>query len=308
MRHLPFVPTPISSLSYYSKALGCNLLCKRDDLFMEACGGNKARMLQYILYKLTEEEYDVVITAGPKSSNFNRACALMCSRMGVPMHLVVYSSVEGNEKYSLNYKVCEWSNIAITRSLKNEVPQTIQRVISSYGDKKVLLVYGGGRSLEGVYAYYEAVEELHHQVDSLDHLFVACGTGTTLTGICAGMQEYFPGTQVHAISVSRQFADEKMILEEDMNWLNEYLGTNYNFSNLNYIEDYLCGGYGLYKDDILDSIRKAMSHESLVLDPCYSGKAWDGMISMIHNENGTFKGKNVLFWHTGGFFNLLSIL
>lgn len=308
MKHLPFVATPIDEMQSFSKELGCNLLCKRDDLFMSAYGGNKARMLQYILQKLTESKYDVLVTAGPKSSNFNRACALMCAKLGILLHIVVYSSDENEDEKSLNYKLCNFSNVVTTSCLKENVASTIKQVVSSYGKKSVLSVYGGGRSLEGVYAYYEAVGELHNQIKSIDHIFVACGTGTTLTGIAAGAQRWFPNAIVHGISISRNYSEEYAVLNEDMLWLNDYLGSQYDFSNLEYTDKYLCGGYGLYDDKIMENIQKVISNEGLILDPCYSGKAWHGMMTIIDNDKDRYKGKNVLFWHTGGMLNLLSIL
>lgn len=308
MNHLPFLQTPITYMAYMSRLLGCNMFCKRDDLFMEAYGGNKARMLQYILFQLTEHKYDVLITAGPKSSNFNRACALMCAKMGIRMHLVLYSSLGESEASAFNSKICELTNISITRCKKEDTAWTIKNVIDSYGNQKVLSVYGGGRSLEGIYAYYDAIEELSHQIEHIDHLFVPCGTGTTLTGICAGMQKWFPNAQVHAISISRKYEDEVKILDEDMFWLNSYLSTRYNFSNLQYSDDFLCGGYGMYDSEIIDAIKNVMSYEGLIFDPCYTGKAWNGTIKKILNCREYYAGKNVIFWHTGGIFNLLSVL
>ena len=55
MKHLDFLPTPVSNLKYYSDKFGCNIMAKRDDLFSEACGGNKARMLQYILADVNKD-------------------------------------------------------------------------------------------------------------------------------------------------------------------------------------------------------------------------------------------------------------
>ncbi len=308
MKHLPFDITPVSRIKSYSNELGCNILCKRDDLFMEACGGNKARMLQYILYELNKTQYDVVVTAGPKSSNFNRACALMCAKMGIPLHLIVYSSDETNDEKSLNYKMCSLSNVIITLSPKNKVSDTIKNVISNYKDKRVLSIYGGGRSIEGVYAYYDAIEELYNQLQDIDHLFVACGTGTTLTGICAGMQKWFPNAIVHGISISRKCDDEMKILEEDMFWLNDYLGTSYNFSNLHFTDEYLSGGYGVFNEEIRLTINDVISREGLILDPCYSGKAWNGMMKIITCNKSDYQNKNILYWHTGGLFNLLSLI
>ena len=90
----------------------------------------------------------------------------------------------------------------------------------------------GGKSLEGFYSYYEAVRELSAADVPIDYLFIACGTGTTLTGVCAGMQKYYPEAKVYAISVARELEDEMPVLLSNMQVLNEYIGTNYDFDNL----------------------------------------------------------------------------
>ena len=216
MVHLDFLPTPISKLDYYSRKLECNIFCKRDDLFAEAGGGNKARMLQYILAEVNPLNCDVLVTAGGPCSNFNRACALMCAKLGVPMHLVEYTDMPEEFNTSLNYFLCNLADIRKTRCDKNNVPSTIKKVVQSYQDQNVKTIYGGGKSLEGIYSYYDAVYELSNQIETIDHVFVSCGTGTTLTGICAGMNKFFPNAQVHAISVARTFEVEKPTLEDDM--------------------------------------------------------------------------------------------
>lgn len=44
----------------------------------------------------------------------------------------------------------------------------------------------------------------------------------------------------------------------------------------------------------------------MIIDTTYSGKAFWGMKMIIENSE-DYKGKNVLFWNTGGIFNLLSM-
>ena len=307
MNHLKFSSTPITPLPYYSHLLGVNLLCKRDDLFTEAGGGSKARMLQYILADVNSDKYDVLLTAGGPCSNFNRACALMCAKIGLPMHLVEYTDEPEEFQTSLNYYLCQLADIRTTRCDKTQVPETIAEVLSEYqkASKKVKLVYGGGKSLEGIYAYYDAIEELFKEQIKIDHLFVACGTGTTLTGICAGMQKYFSRAKVHAISTARTYDAEKKVLSEDMKILNEHLGTNYTFDNLNFSEEYLCGGYAQFNKELFDTVKECISKEGMIIDPTYSGKAFWGMVQTI-KQNREYQGKNVLFWNTGGIFNLLS--
>lgn len=158
--------------------------------------------------------------------------------------------------------------------------------------------------MQGVYAYYDAIKELKNQVAEIDELFVACGTGTTLTGICAGMQEFYPNAKVHGISVARTFENERKVLLEDMEYINDYLKSNYDFSNLTFHEEFLLGGYGKSTEEELSVIRECIAHEGMVIDPTYVGKAFYGMYSLLSKED--YKGKKVLFWNTGGVINLLS--
>lgn len=305
MKHLPFKETPVHLLPYFSAKLGVKLYAKRDDSFFEAGGGSKARMLQYILADVDPNNYDVLLTAGGPCSNFNRACALMCSKLGIPMHLVEYTDNPIEFETSMNYYICKLSNIRTTRCNKANVIDTLNTLRNIYKGKRLKDIYGGGKSLEGIYAYYDAIKELYSQCGSIDHLFVACGTGTTLTGICAGMHKFYPKAKVHAVSVARTFDDEIGVLEDDMQLLNHYLQTKYDFSNLEYLDDYICGGYAKYSSDLFDVIKECISNEGMLIDPTYSGKAFYGMVNEIKKRN-VFSGKNILFWNTGAIFNLLS--
>lgn len=139
MKHLDFLPTPVSNLKYYSDKFGCNIMAKRDDLFSEACGGNKARMLQYILADVNKDTCDVLITAGGPCSNFNRACAFMCAKLGVKMHLVEYTDKLDEFDTSLNYFLCNLVGITKTRCMKNRVPETIKNVVESYEGQNIKL-------------------------------------------------------------------------------------------------------------------------------------------------------------------------
>lgn len=308
MEHLPFEKTPISSLSYYSEKLGVNLFAKRDDLFAEAGGGSKARMLQYLLADVNPNTCDVLVTAGGPCSNFNRACALMCAKLGVPMHLVEYADDLHLFETSLNYYICNLASIRKTRCLKSVVPQTIQEILNNYQQKgiKARFIYGGGKSLEGIYAYYDAVKELKNQGCKIDYVFVACGTGTTLSGISAGLQEFYPNAIVHAISTARTWEAEKKTLEENASVISNYLNYEVDFNNLLFAEDYLCGGYAKYSKALMNTITECISHEGMLIDPTYSGKAFWGMTQIIESNMEQYKGKNICFFNTGGIFNLLS--
>jgi len=223
------------------------------------------------------------------------------------MHLVEYTDVEDEFEISLNYFICNLAGIRKTRCDKSDVPATIKRVIDSYKGKRVKFIYGGGKSLEGVYAYYDAVAELSKQTDKVDHLFISCGTGTTLTGICAGMQEFFPNAIVHAVSVSRTYDVEKPILDEDIQLINTYMSKHYSFDNMKFYEEFLCGGYDKTTPELLKCVKDCIEKDGMIVDPCYSGKSFYGMCEIIKNSPITYQGKNIVYWNTGGIMNLLSM-
>lgn len=307
MRHLPFQATP----TIYVIPCKCNgytqiggVKIKRDDLFGKAGGGSKSRMLQYILNDA--QEYDIIVTAGGPCSNFNRACALQCAELGIPMHLILYSDHPEDFTSSMNMFICKLAGVKTTICNKSDVAETINNVVSAYSENglKVKQIYGGGRSVEGIYAYYAAVEELISQLGGqhIDKVYVACGTGTTVSGIMAGFQKYSPATEIHAISVAR-FADAEIpIIEENIHMLNDCLGTRFDMRNLHFHEDFILGEYGRVNEELIDFIKKFTEATGILVDPIYTGKALWGM----HKLSYGLDTRNSLFWHTGAVYTLLS--
>lgn len=283
------------------------VIVKRDDNFGKNGGGSKARMLQYIFGEINSSNTEVLVTAGGPCSNFNRACALLCAELGIRMHLIVYTEHEDEFSKSENYFICQLTNVIITKCDKSDVVQTIASVMRDYENRgiKARNIYGGGRSIEGIYAYYEAVRELKEQIGDqhIDRIFVACGTGTTVSGILAGCQKYLPNTKVYAVSVARKKEVEIPIIEENLKCLNSYLGSSYNSHNLIFCDEYIGGEYGAADQELIGFIKDFTSQTGILVDPIYTGKALFGMSDIIrHTDN---KGTN-LFWHTGAIYTLLS--
>lgn len=307
MKHIAFEETPLMQLNYFSRKFNCNIICKRDDLFLSGGGGSKSRMLQYILYPILQQNISTIITAGGPCSNFNRALALLCAQYNINLRLVSYTETPEEYNNSLNHFIVKLTNTDLIFCKKNEVVETINKELDICSKQAISnkYIYGGGKSLEGIYAYFEAVKNLRAQYTKpINEVYVACGTGTTLTGICAGMNAFFPNAAVHAISVARDFSTEKEVLSEDMEILNDYLGSSYNFNNLVFHEEFLAGGYGHTDPDQLSTIQECISQEGLLVDPTYSGKAFWGMTKLL--EKKSRNNKTILFWNTGAIFNLLS--
>lgn len=164
-------------------------------------------------------------------------------------------------------------------------------------------IYGGGRCLEGIYAYYDSVEELANQIDikSLQKVFVTCGTGTTTAGLMAGFQKHAPNVEIHAISVARKWNEEKNIISENIQLINKFSGSNYDMSNLIFHDEYIMGEYGATTPELIKFIQQFISSTGILIDPIYSGKALFGMSKLLKPTD-----TNVLFWHTGAIYTLLS--
>jgi len=308
MKHLPFHITPITTIPCitidYTQWGGVRI--KRDDLFQNAGGGSKARMLQYILAEINPQNCEVLVTAGGPCSNFNRACALQCAHLGIKMHLIAYTEHPDEFERAENFFLCNLTGVKITKCDKKNVADTISIVMSEYKKQgiKAINIYGGGRSLQGLYAYYDAVKEISAQCksDMPKYVYVACGTGTTTAGLIAGFQEISPDTQIHAISVARSWEVEKFVINENIEWLNSYMNKNYTLSNLHFHDEFIMGEYGATTPELLRFIKIFTSSTGILIDPIYSGKALFGMHQLMTPS----LIKKSLFWHTGAIYTLLS--
>ncbi|MEM1002616.1 MAG: D-cysteine desulfhydrase family protein, partial [Bacteroidota bacterium] len=82
----------------------------------------------------------------------------------------------------------------------------------------------------------------------------------------------------------------------------EYLGLGKRFSNTNcqLNRDYDASGYGQLTSEEISSIQTLAKNEGILLDPVYTGRAFNGLLDMM-DQNTFEKKSNILFWHTGGY-------
>ena len=63
--------------------------------------------------------------------------------------------------------------------------------------------------------------------------------------------------------------------------------------------DYTRGGYNNPSPEVRQAIYLMARREAVILDPCYTGKAFAGVIDMV-KEGKLRRGEQVIFLHTGG--------
>jgi len=304
-----YFKTPLEKANNLSKLLGINLFIKRDDLFPSLEGGNKARKLNYIINNSVKKNYNAIVTAGSVNSNHLRATSLMAARLGWESILLIHDPVPA--KIEGNLKIISLTDACLKFINRNDLEEEKRKAIEELKrkGKKPLWIYGGGHCLEGVIAYYDAVIEIKKQLGKIipEFVIVASGTGTTQAGLIVGFNKFYPNCKVLGVSVSYPAYKGRAIVSETIDRFNNYIKDNGKLKYEIYFDDEFIGkeGYGKSYDDIYKIIKTAAKTEGLILDPIYTGKAFYALTKYV--ENGFIPlNSNVIFWHTGGLFNLLS--
>jgi len=87
---LAVLPTPLVPAPRLAEALGASsLLVKRDDLTGFAFGGNKARLLEFLVAGALADGADTLLTGGAATSNFCAATAAAARRAGLRCELII---------------------------------------------------------------------------------------------------------------------------------------------------------------------------------------------------------------------------
>lgn len=289
-----------------------NLIVCRDDLYPFLGGGNKGRKMDYIAKDIFLKGANAIVTTGGIQSNHCRAVAIFAAMNGMRCSLVLHGSEEQFYKQTGNAKVMRLSGANIIfvsnaseigTKMDNEMNNYTQNGYSPY------YLWGGGHTMEGGLAYIEAVKEFKEYCEREKwypkYIFLASGTGSTQAGILAGLDKYgLNDIQTIGISVARERNNAENIVAGFYLDLCSY----YNISSTNrevvVLDDYICGGYGQFNEDIRIVSENSLKDYGFTLDTCYTGKAFYGMMDNIGKNK--INDENVIFWHTGGIFNFLA--
>lgn len=307
------LPTPIEKLERLSKIFeGPQIYIKRDDLTGVGMTGNKVRKLEFLLGEALQNKCDYVITCGGSQSNHARATAVAAAKVGLKSLLVLRSSMsaplEGN-LFIGRLVGAEFEYITPEEYMRvDDVMLGIAVKLKAKGHKPYIIPEGGSNAV-GSLGYVKATEELAHQIKSLklriDHIVVAVGSGGTYAGLLLGKFLYDLPAQIHGINIcddESYFVKKISSLLKDMQKRYE-LALKIEQKDISIIDGYVGKGYGLSRQEEIDTIKKVARAEGVILDPVYTGKAMLGLSDQI--RQGRFKAnENILFIHTGGIFGL----
>lgn len=269
---------------------GINVSIKRDDLIHPLISGNKWRKLKYTLHKAHREGKNHLVTFGGAFSNHLLATAAAAARFGFKATGIVRGEEVKNDTLFL-CRLHGMQLIFTDRDSYRDKPALFSRYFG--GDDDTFFIDEGGASAEAVTGCSELIAELPI---SYDHLFCACGTGTTAAGLITGLNQHKLTTQFHAVPVFKNGDFIRGEIDRYLDFNARYeLHTAYHF-----------GGYAKTTSVLVQFIKEFVACTGILIEPVYTGKMLYALLELAKN-NHFEQGSNILAIHSGGIFGLLGM-
>jgi 1-aminocyclopropane-1-carboxylate deaminase/D-cysteine desulfhydrase-like pyridoxal-dependent ACC family enzyme len=262
---------------------------KRDDLIHPLVQGNKWRKLKYNLQEARLHRQNTLLTFGGPYSNHIYATAV-AARMfhfrsiGIirgeePAHkspTMLFAAQQGME---LHYMSREKYRL-------KDKPESIESLHEQMGD--FYHIPEGGTNQFAIKGTIEIVKEI---TIPFDYVATAVGTGGTIAGIVAGIEEK---QQVIGFS---SLKGENTLTCKIQTLVKQFSGEQHNNFHLNF--DYHFGGYAKVKPALVEFINTFKTKHNIMLEPVYTGKMMYGLYDLISKDYFP-KGSVIVALHTGG--------
>lgn len=318
---LAHLPTPIHKLYRLSAEIGHDIYLWRDDLTGCVESGNKLRKLEFLLADAVSNGATRIITAGGMQSNHTRATSYLARRLGLEVTLIVREPKQGrnpqepttgnlllNQLAGAELKFISYADYQAAGGIYRPFLEAKAEAYRQQGEKPYIIGEGGSTPL-GCFGYLKAVEEmlatwkaLDNGSDRPDSIFCALGSGGTHAGLYLGCAlNDFPVDQLWAVNV----CDSEAYFQERVGKLIDDTIAQYELpvtrEKLNILDGHFGTGYSIATDNDLRFYARLAQQEGVLLDPTYTGKAFQGMLAELRRDHSRF-GERILFLHSGGTF------
>lgn len=315
---LAHTPTPLQPLRRLQQQLGGPLIwLKRDDMTGSTLSGNKVRKLEFIAAKAKASGCSALITCGGIQSNHCRATALVAAQLGLQCHLILRGLPASNNISDGNQLLDELSGCTISyhspADYSATLPALFEKVTSDYSNSghQAFCIPTGGSDGDGLWGYIAACQEMAedfaaHKI-SPSAIITASGSGGTQAGLIVGADLLGMQTDIYGINVCDDESYFVNKINEDIrDWQAKYPAQpelEMTDAMIRIIDGYVGEGYAKAGKTVIDTIALLSRTEGVVLDPVYSGKAFDGLLQEIAKGRFT-NDSDIVFVHTGGVFGL----
>jgi len=269
---------------------GISVYIKRDDLIHPMISGNKWRKLKYILKAASAASKTHLVTFGGAYSNHLLATAAAAAKFGFKSTGIVRGEEVENDTLLL-CRLHGMNLIFTDRESYRDKPAVFNKYFSD--DTDAFFIDEGGAGTDGAKGCAELANEL---TETYDHIFCACGTGTTAAGIINGLQSHGLNTQFNAVPVFKNGSFMRGEIDKYLSAPADYtLHTAYDF-----------GGYAKVNAELIAFIKSFVANTGILIEPVYTGKMLYAVYDLA--AKGYFKpGNKILAIHTGGLLGLLGM-
>ncbi|WP_395009323.1 1-aminocyclopropane-1-carboxylate deaminase/D-cysteine desulfhydrase [Undibacterium sp.] len=277
---------------------GIELWVKRDDLLHPQISGNKSRKLKYPLLALAADPArTTVVSMGGAWSNHLHALAYAGQLLNFKTLGLVRGLRDDSHALTVTLNDCAKFGMQLRFLSRNDYRELRDNSRAWHGwtdiePSKCLWLPEGGSSIPAVHGIAELVTEIVDVLGSPpERIIVACGTGATLTGIIAGMQN-----QGNIIGIAAvQNAD---YLHTEVRQLLALAGYPA-YENFDILHHFTHGGFAKTSPTLLNFCAEFSAETQIPVEPVYTGK----MFFALHQLclAGEFKqGEKIVAIHTGG--------
>lgn len=307
-------PTPVQRMDKLGERLEHpGLWVKRDDLSSDKMGGNKVRVMEFLLARMKAQGKTVAISPGALGSNQIMASAIYGRQLGLKIVGVFFKQCETD--YMCKHMLIDQSMGVEFVHVNNPymVPLVVIRQLMKHAQwsrlKFPFYIPSFGSSATCTYGYFNAMFELKEQIDAgelpmPDYIFVTAGTGGTMAGIELGARVLAMPTKVMGVRITDWIACNERLVASIVNRAVKSLRDagadlpplKYTGRDINLIHDFFGGEYAKITPEGVEAKKTIAELEGLTVDTTYTAKTMAAMIRFVKEKG--LKNKNILFWHT----------
>ncbi len=305
------LPTPIQKLHAISEMTGCDCYIKRDDMTDYGMGGNKLRKLEYLLWDAQRQGATMLLTYGGAQTNHGRLTAAVAAKYGMKCAILCLDEHPDQISGNILLDRIMGAEVYIRPSDGTDEAEQNRRfgrqIIAQYEaqGERVYEIPVGGSNTVGLRGYFECGQEMKRQLDEMGLVpdVIACAAGSlgTYLGLWLGARHSGLTADVCGIAISPfGEAKERRLMEYYAQCCQEFgLPQDARREDFHIETGYVGTGYNSVDENARQAIYTMGSKEAILLDPCYTGKAFGGLLDMMRTGK-IAAGSKVVFLHTGG--------
>lgn len=305
-------PTPLQRLDNISADLGINLYLKRDDLTNFGTGGNKLRKLEYFVKDAKDKGATMLLTVGGAQTNHGRLTGAVAAKYGMKAAIIAVDPYPGELSANLLLDgimgcpvyLVQQDGVHTGSALEAMAIDRVTKEWEAKGEKVYFIPMGGSNEL-GILGYYDCAIETAKQAAKLGlkNVRMVCTVGSmgTYMGLAVGIKnENIP---IHLTGIGI-FPYKDGLVPFAMDYYKKVkdffrLDLSMEEKDFDLTADYDRGAYNNPVKEVRDAIYYMGRKEAIILDPCYTGKTFAGLLSMV-KEGKIKQGETVIMVHTGG--------